>query len=153
MLQPAHRVAANDLPLPSPEIEFFCTCMHITYNPGNTELKFFGRHNRKQPDSSAVMYAAPLLSLPRAPPPLPPCPTPPLSVSLLIVREVVIGVETPSPWGNSDSTHTFSLGLTRLHRPRTLSLLSRTLGLTVPPSLPLPLPLPFPLPLLFFPCV
>jgi hypothetical protein len=47
------RVAANDMPLPSPEIEFFCTCIHTIYNPGNSELKFFSRLNCKVPGISA----------------------------------------------------------------------------------------------------
>ena len=46
------RVAANDLPLPSPEIEFFCTSMYIIYNPGFSELKFCGGLNRKGADIS-----------------------------------------------------------------------------------------------------
>jgi len=58
----AHRVAANDMPLPSPEIEFFCTCIHTIYNPGNSELKFFSRLNCKVPGISANEYP-PLLSL------------------------------------------------------------------------------------------
>ena len=46
------------MPLPSPEIEFFCTCMHTIYNPGKSMMQFYGRLNRKQPDPSSK-YAAP----------------------------------------------------------------------------------------------
>ena len=80
MLQLAHRVAANDLPLPSPEIEFFCTCMYIIYNPGYSELNFLGRLNCKGSDISPNTYPPPLISLF---PPFPPHPHPSLSLCWL----------------------------------------------------------------------
>eukprot|EP00802_Teleaulax_amphioxeia_P018343 Tamp_18534.p2 GENE.Tamp_18534~~Tamp_18534.p2 ORF type:complete len:129 (-),score=9.25 Tamp_18534:388-774(-) len=60
------------MPLPSPEIEFFCTCMYIIYSPGQDMLSFRGRLNRKQPDFTSK-YAAPTHLTRRAPLAAPRC--------------------------------------------------------------------------------